>query len=128
MWPRPNHGRIVRVAEKDNEENYDRIASPPTNKSLQPDGRSERQPVFIPAVCGGVARSAPPRVWRPSVMTQGSGMYRNAYAGAKKYKAGISPPVRRVSRQATGGSRGGVVTVSHLRHWSPCRARRGVGT
>ncbi|KAG0727803.1 hypothetical protein GWK47_033846 [Chionoecetes opilio] len=55
-------------------------------------------------------------------------MYRNAYAGAKKYKAGISPPVRRVSRQATGGSRGGVVTVSHLRHWSPCRARRGVGT
>ncbi|KAG0714942.1 hypothetical protein GWK47_013108 [Chionoecetes opilio] len=57
-----------------------------------------------------------------------SSMYRNAYAGAKKYKAGISPPVRRVSRQATGGSRGGVVTVSHLRHWSPCRARRGVGT
>ncbi|KAG0719741.1 hypothetical protein GWK47_049887 [Chionoecetes opilio] len=55
-------------------------------------------------------------------------MYRNAYAGAKKYKAGIRPPVRRVSRQATGGSRGGVVTVSHLRHWSPCRARRGVGT
>ncbi|KAG0711201.1 hypothetical protein GWK47_021121 [Chionoecetes opilio] len=43
-------------------------------------------------------------------------MYRNAYAGAKKYKAGISPPVRRVSRQATGGSRGDVVTVSHLRH------------
>ncbi|KAG0722184.1 hypothetical protein GWK47_044995 [Chionoecetes opilio] len=38
---------------------------------------------------------------------------------------GISPPVRRVSRQATGGSRGGVVTVSHLRHWSPCRARQG---
>ncbi|KAG0719954.1 hypothetical protein GWK47_049425 [Chionoecetes opilio] len=37
-------------------------------------------------------------------------------AGAKKYKAGISPPVRRVSRQATGGSRGDVVTVSHLRH------------
>ncbi|KAG0726817.1 hypothetical protein GWK47_035824 [Chionoecetes opilio] len=36
--------------------------------------------------------------------------------GAKKYKAGISPPVRRVSRQATGGSRGDVVTVSHLRH------------
>ncbi|KAG0710215.1 hypothetical protein GWK47_023273 [Chionoecetes opilio] len=35
-------------------------------------------------------------------------MYRNAYAGAKKYKAGISPPVRRVSRQATGGSRGDV--------------------
>ncbi|KAG0720273.1 hypothetical protein GWK47_048862 [Chionoecetes opilio] len=56
------------------------------------------------------------------------GMYRNAYAGAKKYKAGISPPVRRVSRQATGGSRGDVVTVSHLRHWSPCRARQGVGT
>ncbi|KAG0730289.1 hypothetical protein GWK47_028524 [Chionoecetes opilio] len=55
-------------------------------------------------------------------------MYRNAYAGAKKYKAGISPPVRRVSRQATGGSRGDVVTVSHLRHWSPCRARQGVGT
>ncbi|KAG0727032.1 hypothetical protein GWK47_035479 [Chionoecetes opilio] len=54
-------------------------------------------------------------------------MYRNAYAGAKKYKAGISPPVRRVSRQATGGSRGDVVTVSHLRHWSPCRARQGVG-
>ncbi|KAG0710665.1 hypothetical protein GWK47_022326 [Chionoecetes opilio] len=55
-------------------------------------------------------------------------MYRNAYAGAKKYKAGISPPVRRVSRQATGGSRGDVVTVSHLHHWSPCRARQSVGT
>ncbi|KAG0715593.1 hypothetical protein GWK47_011585 [Chionoecetes opilio] len=46
---------------------------------------------------------------------------------AKKYKAGISPPVRRVSRQATGGSRGGVVTVRHLRHWSPGRGRQGVG-
>ncbi|KAG0716484.1 hypothetical protein GWK47_009599 [Chionoecetes opilio] len=61
-------------------------------------------------------------------MYQRNLMYRNAYAGAKKYKAGISPPVRRVSRQATGGSRGDVVTVSHLRHWSPCRARQGVGT
>ncbi|KAG0712324.1 hypothetical protein GWK47_018752 [Chionoecetes opilio] len=36
----------------------------------------------------------------------------------KRYKAGISPAVRRLSRQATGGARGGVVMVSHLRHWS----------
>ncbi|KAG0725848.1 hypothetical protein GWK47_004532 [Chionoecetes opilio] len=53
---------------------------------------------------------------KPSTHTHNTSMYRNAYAGAKKYKAGISPPVRRVSRQATGGSRGDVVTVSHLRH------------
>ncbi|KAG0720151.1 hypothetical protein GWK47_006936 [Chionoecetes opilio] len=50
-----------------------------------------------------------------------------SYQTAKKYKAGISPPVRRLSRQATGGSRGGMVTVSHLRHWSPSRGRQGVG-
>ncbi|KAG0712176.1 hypothetical protein GWK47_019056 [Chionoecetes opilio] len=43
------------------------------------------------------------------------------------YKAGISPPVRRSSRQATGGSRGGVVRVSPLRHWSPGRPWQGVG-
>ncbi|KAG0716554.1 hypothetical protein GWK47_009423 [Chionoecetes opilio] len=49
-------------------------------------------------------------------------MYINTHStAAKKYKAGISPPVRRLSRQATVGSRGGVVTVSHLRHRSPGR-------
>ncbi|KAG0727360.1 hypothetical protein GWK47_034805 [Chionoecetes opilio] len=101
---------------------------------------------------GGVARSTPNitslGVWRtmraalpsrplsspqPAGWAAGAGPgLRGAVAGrtggAKKYKAGISPPVRRVYRQATGGSRGGVVTVSHLRHWSPCQARRGVGT
>ncbi|KAG0722594.1 hypothetical protein GWK47_044204 [Chionoecetes opilio] len=106
--------------------------------SLSAPASQAKRPFLVPLQRHRVSRTAagsvpyvpfsPDMPPRPRDVPPHQLMYRNAYAVAKKYKAGISPPVRRVYRQATGGSRGGVVTLSHLRHWSPCRARRGVGT
>ncbi|KAG0702456.1 hypothetical protein GWK47_025086 [Chionoecetes opilio] len=65
-------------------------------------------------------------VWRP-VCGSCEWVGKHVDSEQKRYKAGISPAVRRLSRQATGGARGGVVMVSHLRPGFQPRGAAGCG-